>query len=133
MRGDPLSVMPADIAAAERWLARVWPAIALGGVVSGGLPTDGAAAALLRPAIVVVAQLISLPSSRASLASNPAGDLSSPRTSVPASGAKPTVPDPSTAADWKKTLYTVVLVALLALLALTIWKEMWPVLRANLR
>jgi hypothetical protein len=127
--GAPLSIPAADIAAAERWIARVWPGIPLGGGAGGTGPLGGAASALLHPAVLAATQLLALVPSLLQRA----GD--SPSAIPPATANTPelTLSDASVSTDWMKVVYLVTLIVLLALLAFTIWKEMGPVLRASMR
>jgi hypothetical protein len=125
-----VAATPAAIAAAERWLARVWPALALGGT-AGVDSSLGAAApeALLRPAAAVVARLLTLVSAVSKAESDPS--LAGPSLAERANDPKPAVADPSSATDPMKVVYLVTLIGLLGLLTFTIVKELGPVLRAS--
>jgi hypothetical protein len=127
--GAPLAVTPSEIAAAEQWLARIWPGIPLGGSTGETGPLGGAVSALLRPAVLAATQLLSLVPSILQRASD------FPSTIPPATANTPemTLSDALAPTDWMKVVYLVTLIVLLAVLAFTIWKEMGPVLRANLR
>lgn len=117
----------------DRWLARVWPGIALDGRdADGGVLVE--AADLFRPALAGIARaLAAIPA-----IGRPAADLPFAGSPAPA-GAPATANDPQatlsdvSAADWKDVFYVAALVLLLALLAFTLWKEMGPALRAGLR
>ena len=127
------SIDDAEVAALYRWLARIWPAIALGdGEVGQGVLARALEGGLFHPAVATVARLLSLvpPIVRAVADSPTVGSLATanapqpaPPDNAPANGA------PTPAADGKRAVYLVALVALLALLAFTIWKEFRSTLR----
>lgn len=127
--GAPPSIRAAEVAPASRWLARIWPAIALGGG-AGSAPAPVAVALamaedLFRPAAAVVARVLALTSSNAPTpASLPS--IEQPGT---ANAPHPTLPGAAVAADEEKILYLVALLGLLALLALTVWREFRSALR----
>jgi len=121
----PLAIRAAEVAAWQRWLARVWPAIPLGGSGVIGIGID--AGDLFRPALAVVTGLL--------LASSPILPTSG---DVPASGdvplaghhgvagisrATPNPPPAPVAAEGGRVLYLIAMAALLALLAFTVWRE----------
>jgi len=128
----PLSVGPADVAAVQRWFARVWPAIALGGEDGQGLLVPTAIAAeLLRPLIAVADRSLQ---AVASVVRAVGGD------GAPAAGrpVQPHAPNGflsnvAAAADWEKIPYLVAIAILLALLAYTMWREFRSALRPHVR
>jgi hypothetical protein len=130
----PPAVRAADVAALQRWLARVWPAVALGdGGVSGTSVVGVMAEEVLRPALAAVTGLL--------LASSPVlpiggdsrltGDPAAP-SALPSRPA----PDPaplSTVDDGGKVVYLIAIVGLLALLVFTVWREFRLALHPRLR
>lgn len=115
--------------ALQRWLAHVWPGIALiGGDAGGGAVAEAIEAGLLDPAAATVGELLLATVS----ATTTAGD--SPLATLP-----PAARDRYTdllgamSTDWKKILYRIALAVLLALLAFTVWKEFKDALRPRLR
>lgn len=125
----PPSVMTAKVAALQRWFARIWPAIPLG----GGAGRGWAARVILdlfRPAAAATARLLFLVPSVARAASD------SPFIGHPGTAAiapQLALPNAPASADGKRTIYLIVLAALLALLAFTIWREFRSSLRPGLR
>ena len=125
--GAPPSIRAAEVAPVSRWLARIWPAIALGGG-NGPAPVAAAVAMaeeLFRPAAAVVARVLALTSS------NTPTPMSLPFAEQPATtnAPHPTFPGAAVAADEEETLYLVALMSLLALLAFTVWREFRSALR----
>jgi hypothetical protein len=124
----PPSITAAEVAALQRWFARVWPAIPLG----GGAGRGGAARVigdLFRPVVAAAARLLFLAPLAARAASDPpyAGH---PQTANAPQLALPNAPAP---ADGKRIIYRIALAALLALLAFTIWREFRSVRRPGVR
>jgi hypothetical protein len=120
----PPSITAAKVAPLRRWLARIWPAIPLG----GGAGRGWAARViwdLFRPAAAPTARLLSL----APLVARTASD--SPFAGHPGTAIAPqlALPNAPAFADGKRTIYRIVLAALLALLAFTIWREFRSSLR----
>jgi len=116
----PVAVRPAKAAVLQRWLARVWPAIALGGAgdgVAGMIATGG----LFHPALVAATAML--------LASSPILPASgeAPLAGHPGvAGASKSAPDQAPApavAEGGSVLYMIVMAGLLALLAFTVWRE----------
>jgi hypothetical protein len=128
--GAPPSIAPAEVAALQRWFARIWPAISLGGGVGGGAPAAGMVdLLLLRPAAAAVARLLSL---APAVAQAPGGSPSVGHSDA-AKDPRSTLPDAAGSPDGQKTIYLVVFAALLAVLAFTIWKEFRSTLRPGVR
>lgn len=124
----PPSIAPVEVAALQRWFARIWPAIPLGGGAGRGWAA-GAIGDLFRPAVAATARLLFLAplAARATSASpfvGHPGTAISPRLSLP---------DARAPADGTRIAYLIVLAALLALLAFTIWKEFRSALRPGVR
>jgi hypothetical protein len=122
----PPSIRAAKVAALQRWFARIWPAISLGGGEAGpGWAAGVIGRALLRPAVAVAARLLYLapPIARAAGDSPFAGD---PGT---ANAPRLALPNASAPAGGEKIIYLVVLAGLLAFLAFTIWREFRSALR----
>lgn len=123
-------VVRATGVAALRWLARIWPAVALGGDGSGGARAVSiVAGGLVRPALAAVAGLL--------LASSPILP-----TSVDAplaghhgvAGASRSAPNPAPLpAEGGSFLYLIAMAVLLALLAFTVWREFRIALHPGLR
>jgi hypothetical protein len=125
--GAPISVRVAEVAALRRWLARVWPAIALGADGSVGARVVGAVAGdLLQPAIAALTRL--------PLESPLAPSLSSVDSPLGGSSGPVTASEPSTASvpapgEGGNLLYLLPIAGLLALLAFTVWREFDAALR----
>lgn len=136
-RGDgagprpPVAVRAAEVAALQRWLARVWPAVALGGSgIDGAGVVEVIARELFRPALAAITGVL--------LASSPvlsaSGDaplaghqgVASASRSAPA----PLVP---VAGDGGGIIYLIAIAGLLALLAFTVWREFRMALHPDLR
>jgi hypothetical protein len=126
----PVAVRAAEVAALQRWLARVWPAIALGGGGAGGVGVVGAiAGGLFRPALAAIAGML-LASSPIPLAS---GDstLGGEHGVAGASRSAPAlVPD---AGDGGGIVYLIAIAGLLGLLVFTVWREFRMALHPGLR
>lgn len=127
----PLAVRAAEVAALQRLLARVWPAVALGGSgASGGEVVEVIAGDLLRPALAAVAGYL--------LGSSPILDTSG---DAPlgghhgVAGASRSAPAPlvPAAGDGGGTVYLIAIVGLLALLVFTVWREFRIALHPRLR
>lgn len=118
----PLSVRPAEVAAAGHWIARVWPAIALDGGGAGQAPiVTTVGEALLRPAIAVATRSLQ---AVAGVARAVGYDDAPPAGSSPAPDAqRGSLPNVAAPADWEKIPYLVAMAAILALLAFAIWRE----------
>jgi hypothetical protein len=124
----PPSIAAAEVAALRRWLARVWPAIALGGGAGDGWGAGVIAdLLLLRPAAVVTARLLTPPAAGAPGGPGPVGHPATANAPQPAPPATPASPDE------EKTVYLVVFAALLAFLVFTIWREFRTTLRPGVR
>lgn|GEM_PF-6609834 len=120
----PPSITAADVAALQRWFARIWPAIPLGGGAGRGWAVR-VMEDLFRPAAAASARLLFLAPSVA----RAAGD--SPFVGHPGTANAPqlALPNAPVSADGKRIIYLIVLAALLALLAFTIWREFRSALR----
>ncbi len=129
---SPPVVSAAEVAALQRWLARVWPAVALDdGGVSGGGVVGAIAADLFRPALVAVTGLL--------LAGSPilptSGDPPLVGHHGVAGASRSSVPNPApapSAADGGSVVYLIVIAGLLGLLAFTVWREFRIALRPGL-
>ncbi len=120
----PISVRANEVAALQRWLARVWPAIALGGGPGGDGVFGLVAGDLLRPAFSAFAGLLgSAPSLPAPADSSPLGHSTSETASEPSPALSPVPPDRG------RALYLVALAALLAFMGFAIWREFDVALR----
>jgi len=127
----PLSVAPVEEAALRRWLARVWPAVALGDDgAGGGLVAWVGGDDLFRRAVAVIAPLVSLVSS---IARQCGASASRPVRSARAHSPHADLASPALPTGEKKVVYFLALAGLLAFLAFTIWKEFRSVLRTRLR
>lgn len=117
----PVAVRAAEVAALQRWLARVWPAIALGG---GEISRVGAveviAGGLFPPALAAIAGVL-LASSPVPLTS---GDppLGGDQGVAGASRSAPALPAPA-AGEGGGIVYLIAIAGLLALLGFTVWRE----------
>jgi hypothetical protein len=119
------------VAAARRWLARVWPGIALGGDGSGESGTVGVTAEpgeVFRSALAAIGALLLTSSATPEVGG---GDSPSPLAGHPAGGAAaqsaPTrAPDTP---DGGEIFYLIAIAGLLALLAFTVWRELRVALR----
>lgn len=128
----PVAVRAAEVAALKRWLARVWPAVSLGGSeVRGAGVVEGIAGGLLRPALTAVTGLL--------LASSPVLQTSgdSPLSGHQGvAGASRSAPNPAlapTLAERGSFLYLIAIGGLLALLGFTVWREFRLALHPRLR
>jgi hypothetical protein len=123
---SPPSITAAEVAALQRWFIRVWPAIALGGLGRGWAAR--VIGDLFRPAAATTARLPFLPP----LASRAPSD--SPFAGHPGAANAPqlALPNSPASAD-SRIIYRVVLAALLAFLAFTIWREFRSALRPGVR
>ncbi len=116
----PLSIRAAEVAALQRWFARVWPGVALGGDGTGLARAARAIGGdLLRPAAAAIAQSL-LPVLPAAWAP---GDSPSAAHSATADARQHALPGAPTVATVKKILFLAAIAALLAVLAFTIWTE----------
>jgi hypothetical protein len=120
------------VVALQRWLARVWPAIALGGgEIGGGGAVEAIARDLFGPALAAIGGVL--------LASSPifptSGDLPlGGRHGVAgASRSAPGQPLVPAAGDGGGTLYLIAIVGLLVLLGFTVWREFRIALHPRLR
>jgi hypothetical protein len=117
----PFAVRAAEVAALQRWLARVWPAVSLGGGgISGAPAVDEIAGDVFRPVLAVVSGLL--------LASSPfptsgEGSLAARHGVAGASQSSPAPFPQPTADDGVKVVYLIAIAGLLALLAFTVWRE----------
>jgi hypothetical protein len=123
----PPSIKAAKVAALQRWFARVWPAIPLGGGVGRGWAAR-VMGDLFRPAATTARLLFLAP-----LVVRAASD--SPFVGHPGTANAPplTLPNAPAFADGKRIIYRIVLAALLAFLAFTIWREFRSALRPGVR
>jgi hypothetical protein len=124
--GAPPSVVAAEVAPLHRWLARIWPAIALGGGDRGWVA--GVMEDLLRPAAAVTARLLPLYPS-VSVAPAAVADSRLARQHGTANAPQPPLLDAAASGDAGRVAYLIAFAALMAILAFTIWKEF----RASLR
>jgi len=124
----PPSITAAEVAALQRWFARIWPAIPLGGGAGRGWAAT-VIGDLFRPAAAATARLLFL----APLVARAASD--SPLVGHPGTANAPQLafPHAPASADGKRIIYLIALVALLALLAFTIWREFRSALRPGVR
>jgi hypothetical protein len=125
----PPSIRAAEVAPLRRWLARIWPAIPLGGGAGSGWAARLIAGDLFRPPAAAIARLLSLvpPITRAPGDSPFAGHPGA------ANAPQPDLPNPLAGTDGTKIVYLAVLAVLLALLAFTIWREFRSALRPRVR
>lgn len=130
--GPPVAVRAAEVAALQRWLARIWPAVALGGGGAGGAGVvEAVAADLLRPVLTAVTGLL--------LASSPvipsSGDasLAGHQGVAGASRSAPAPSPPAAADDGGKIVYLIAIAGLLGLLGFTVWREFRLALHPRLR
>jgi hypothetical protein len=125
----PLSIAAAKVVALQRWVARIWPAISLGGSGAGrGSTARAMMMDLFRPAAAVIARVLSLSTSITPAAGG------WPFAGHPGTGRDPQNGLPSSlAADGSKIVYLVTLTALLSLLAFTVWREFRSALRPRVR
>lgn len=125
----PVAVRAAEVAALQRWLARVWPAVALGGSgVNGAGVVEVIAGDLLRPALTAVTGLL-----RVSSPIFPTGGDPAPAGHQGVAGASRSAPASPVTTDGGSVLYLIVVAGLLALLAVTVWREFWIALHPRLR
>jgi hypothetical protein len=124
----PPSITAAEVAAWQRWFARIWPAIPLGGGAGRGWAAR-VIGDLFRPAAAATARLLFL----APLVARAAGD--SPFVGHPGTANAPqlALPNAPASANGKRIIYLIALAALLALLAFTIWREFRSALRPGVR
>jgi hypothetical protein len=126
----PLRIAPAEVAALQRWFARIWPAIALAdGEAGRGWLARVIERGLLHPAVVAIARLLSL----GPPAIREAGDSPLVGPPVPANAPQPALSNVPGPADGKSISYIVTFAALLALLAFTVWREFRSTLRTWMR
>ncbi len=130
--GSPVAVTAGEVASLQRWLARVWPAVALGvGGASGAGIVEVIAGDLFRPTLAVVTGLL--------LASSPvfpaSGDapLTGQHGVAGASRAAPAPAHLPAAGDGGGIVYLIAITGLLALLAFTVWREFRMALPHGLR
>jgi hypothetical protein len=124
----PPSIAAAEVAAFRRWLARIWPAIALGGGAGDGRGVGAIADLfLLRRAAAIAARLLTAPAAGAAGGPGPAGH------SATANASQPALPEAPASPDGQKTIYLAVFAALLAFLVFTIWREFRTTLRPGVR
>jgi hypothetical protein len=111
----------------QRWLARVWPALALGGgAIDRGWVGGAIKGALLRPALAEIAGFLSAVGSASRAAGSSTLDVP-PVANEP----RPALADEPAPVGGERTAYLVLLIALLALLAYTIWVEFRSALRTH--
>jgi hypothetical protein len=123
--GAPISVRVAEVVGAQRWLARIWPAIALGGDgQSGGRAIGTVADDLLRPVLAVAAGLLSAPAAALEIGDAPLAGRSAPETAP-----RPDAPPSPVSPDGGRILYLFALAVLLALMGFTVWREFHVALR----
>lgn len=120
----PPSIDDAEVAALQRWFARIWPAIALGDGESGrGWLARAIDGDLLRPAVAAVARLLFLgPPIVRAVADSPTVGLpataNAPQSAPPDNAPASSAPPPAADGTW-----FIFLAALSALLAFALWKE----------
>lgn len=126
--GAPPSIVAAEVAPLHRWLARIWPAIALGAGADRGW-LAGMTVNLLRPAAVATARVLSLtpPVTPVHREPRPVGQHET------ASVSQSALPDGPVSVDGERLVYLVAFAALLAVLAFTIWREFRSALRPGVR
>jgi hypothetical protein len=112
------------VAPLRRWLAHVWPAIRLGGWAGRTSPVLAIAEGLVRPAAALAQTLALALPYEARPSGSPLAD--EPGAANPRHVALPTAPPVE---DREKTLYLIVLAALMVLLAFTVWREFRSALR----
>lgn len=118
----PVAVRAAEVAALQRWLARVWPAVALGGSgVSGAGVVELIAGDLFGSALAAVAGL--LPASSPVLPASGDAPLAGHHGVAGASRSAPNPAPAPAAAEGGSVLYLIAIAGLLALLAFTVWRE----------
>jgi hypothetical protein len=138
----PPSVSDAEVAALQRWFARVWPAIGLGGEAGRDLVVRLIEGDLFRPVVVVMTRLLSLvPPTIQAAAVQAAAD--SPPVRGPSLARHPVtgnevpqlaLPDvPAVPLDEEQTLYLIAFVALLASLVFMLRGEFRSTFRAGVR
>jgi hypothetical protein len=126
----PFAVAAAGIAAAERWLAHVWPGVPLSSLPDQTLAIGGVAVGLLRPTagaarlLVLAAPLAELARDRAPVDGPQPQPSSDPRLSL--FGA-------SVSAAWKEVLFLVALALFAGAMTFTFWREKGPAPRIRLR
>ncbi|HEX8688794.1 MAG TPA: hypothetical protein VF729_00965 [Solirubrobacterales bacterium] len=117
----PLAVEPSEVASARRWIARVWPAIALGGEAGPSSIVSAVETALLRPALATIRRSLRAVAGVArAVGYGGVADLGTPPKSSPRHGFLSSV---ASAAEWKKIGFFAAMAAILALLAFTVWRE----------
>jgi hypothetical protein len=117
------AVRAAEVAPLQRWLARVWPAVALDGGGVNGLAVAGAiAGGLLPPGLAAAVTGLLLASSPILPASGDA-PLAGDQGVAGASRSSPVPSPPPSAADVAKAAYLIAIAALLGLLGFTVWRE----------
>jgi hypothetical protein len=120
------------VAALQRWFARVWPAISLGGSGVDRGPAAGTAAGDLLPpaaAAAIAARLLSPAPPLSRAAGDSALGVHPGTTNAP----QPALPGAHAAAHGAEIIYLFALAALLALLAFTLWREFRSALRPGMR
>jgi hypothetical protein len=123
----PPSIAPAEMAPLQRWFAYIWPAIPLGGVAGRGW-TARVIWDLFRPVAAATARLL-FPAPSVARATGDSPLVGHPRTAISPQLSLPNAP---ASADGKRIIYCIVLAALLALLAFTIWREFRSALRPGM-
>jgi hypothetical protein len=124
----PPSIAAGEVAALQRWFARIWPAIPLGGGAGRGWAAR-VIGDLFRPVPAATVRLLFL----TPLVARAGGDspfVGHPGTANAAQLALPNAPAP---ADGERIIYLIALAALLALLAFAIWREFRSALRPGVR
>jgi hypothetical protein len=128
----PVAVRAAEVAALRRWLARVWPAVALGG---NGVGRTGVVEVivgdLLRPALAAVTGLLLTSSPILPTGGDP--PLTGQHGVAGASRSTPAPPPLPAAAEGGSVLYLIAIAGLLGLLAFTVWREFRIALHPRLR
>lgn len=133
--GAPPAIKAARVVALQRWLAYVWPGIALGGSgADRGLAARTEAAGLVHPSSAAIARLLSpVPPIARLFGASPF--VGQPGTGQPGATNAPraALPDAPRADDGTQIVYLAIFIALSALLAFTLWREFRSVLRPRAR
>jgi hypothetical protein len=128
----PLAVRPAEVAALQRWLAYVWPAVPLGGSGVIGAGVAGVVAEdLFGPALAAVTGV--LLASSPILAASGDAPLAGHHGVAGASRSAPHPAPVPAAAEGGNVLYMIAMVGLLAVLAFTVWREFRIALHPGVR
>jgi hypothetical protein len=132
--GPGVTVRAAEVAALQRWFARVWPAIALGGGEIGEVgAVEAIARELFRPALAAVTGVL-LASSPVLPTSGGPLPLDGRQGAAGGSRSAPGSPTPVPAGgEGGGVVYLIAIAALLGLLGFTVWREFRVALHPRLR